>query len=228
MGNFAILVSARTFMVIQVFVQKAILLLEKKSRNSRSSNNFQLEVLENLRHGYFCNGVINLDIFLPDDEEPILKNVTPGSPGIYKSRMFEMYQGINLNQLHLKLQIGSPEIRLKNREDWKYSACSIHPRRDGIVTEIEKPIFISDAKINWHIYPGSVISWSNDNPAIAILLNNKKYSVLELDLEVAFYTNFYQVNNSNLLQLEELRRKNKFSNNFYSDAGGSIVLKNMN
>ncbi len=188
---------------------------------------FSIEVLENLKHGYSCNGVINIDIFLPANEEPILINVTPGSPGIHKSKIFEIYQGIKLNELHLQLQIDSPEIRLKDRKDWKYSACSIHPKKNGIITQIEKPMFISDAEINWYIHPGGVISQSDD-PAIAIVLNNKNYSVLELDLEVALHTDFYKINNNNLLQLNKLRKKNDtVSRKFYDNAGGSGIVQNL-
>ncbi|WP_235595852.1 hypothetical protein [Mastigocoleus testarum] len=78
-----------------------------------------------------------------------------------------------------------------------------------------------------YIHPASVISQSDD-PAIAIILSNRKYPVLELDLEVALHTDFYKTNNNNLLQLNGLRKKNNsISSKFCNNAGGSDIVQNL-
>ena len=136
--------------------------------------------------------------------------ITAGSPGTCASKMFEKYQGVQLNELHLQLQIGdSPDIRLKEKKDWEYSAYSIHPRRDGVVTAIEQPIFESDVEISWHIYVGGVLkaSQSMNDIAIAILLSNRDYSTLERDLEVANDTALYKTENIFLKKSQEVSTK---------------------
>ena len=157
---------------------------------------FSIETLQNLEHGYPCNGVLNMSLFLQEgNEEPLLMEISVGSPGTCASKMFNEYQGVNLNELHLQLQIGdSPEIRLKDSCDWKYSAYSIHPYQDGVVTEINKPIFESDVEISWHIYMGGTLqaSQSMSDIAVAILLSHHDYSTLEQDLEIVNNTTLYR------------------------------------
>ena len=156
---------------------------------------FSSDTLQSLEHGYPKNGVLNIDLFLQEgSEEPILMEVAARTPGGLVSRMFDIYQGVRLNELHLQLQIGdSPDIILKDRNEWKYSASSIHPKQDGVVTAIEKPILESDVEISWQIYLEQRLkgSQSTRDVAIAILLSNHDYSTLQGDYEVANSTNFY-------------------------------------
>ncbi|WP_298912421.1 FAD-dependent oxidoreductase [uncultured Nostoc sp.] len=156
---------------------------------------FSSDTLQSLEHGYPKNGVLNIDLFLQEgSEEPILMEVAARTPGGLVSRMFDIYQGVRLNELHLQLQIGdSPDIILKDRNEWKYSASSIHPKQDGVVTAIEKPILESDVEITWQIYLEQRLkgSQSTRDVAIAILLSNHDYSTLQGDYEVANSTNFY-------------------------------------
>ncbi|MEH2332791.1 FAD-dependent oxidoreductase [Nostoc sp.] len=156
---------------------------------------FSSDTLQSLEHGYPKNGVINIDFFLQEgSEEPILMEVAARSPGELVSRMFYIYQGVRLNELHLQLQIGdSPDIILKDKNEWKYSAYSIHPKQDGVVTAIEKPILESDVKVYWQIYLGESLkrSQSMKDVAIAILLSHHDFSTLQRDYEVANSTNFY-------------------------------------
>ncbi|MEH2122219.1 FAD-dependent oxidoreductase [Nostoc sp.] len=156
---------------------------------------FSSDTLQSLEHGYPKNGVLNIDFFLQEgSEEPILIEVAARTPGGLVSRMFDIYQGVRLNELHLQLQIGdSPDIILKDRNEWKYSASSIHPKQDGVVTAIEKPILESDVEISWQIYLEQRLkgSQSTRDVAIAILLSNHDYSTLQGDYEVANSTNFY-------------------------------------
>ncbi|MEI1375128.1 FAD-dependent oxidoreductase [Nostoc sp. UHCC 0926] len=158
---------------------------------------FSSDTLQSLEHGYPKNGVLNIDLFLQEgSEEPILMEVAARPPGGLVSRMFDIYQGVRLNELHLQLQIGdSPDIILKDRFEWKYSASSIHPKQDGIVTAIEKPILESDVEISWQIYLEQRLkgSQSTRDVAIAILLSNHDYSTLQGDYEVANSTNFYNI-----------------------------------
>ncbi|MEH2015562.1 FAD-dependent oxidoreductase [Nostoc sp.] len=156
---------------------------------------FSSDTLQSLEYGYPKNGVLNIDLFLQEgSEEPILMEVAARTPGGLVSRMFDIYQGVRLNELHLQLQIGdSPDIILKDRNEWKYSASSIHPKQDGVVTAIEKPILESDVEISWQIYLEQRLkgSQSTRDVAIAILLSNHDYSTLQGDYEVANSTNFY-------------------------------------
>ncbi|MEH2303636.1 MAG: FAD-dependent oxidoreductase [Nostoc sp.] len=156
---------------------------------------FSSDTLQSLEHGYPKNGVLNIDLFLQEgSEEPILIEVAARTPGGLVSRMFDIYQGVRLNELHLQLQIGdSPDIILKDRNEWKYSASSIHPKQDGVVTAIEKPILESDVEISWQIYLEQRLkgSQSTRDVAIAILLSNHDYSILQGDYEVANSSNFY-------------------------------------
>ncbi|MEH2141560.1 FAD-dependent oxidoreductase [Nostoc sp.] len=156
---------------------------------------FSSDTLQSLEHGYPKNGVLNIDLFLQEgSEEPILMEVAARTPGGLVSRMFDIYQGVRLNELHLQLQIGdSPDIILKDRNEWKYSASSIHPKQDGVVTAIEKPILESDVEISWQIYLEQRLkgSQSTRDVAIAILLSNHDYSTLQGDYEVANSSNFY-------------------------------------
>ncbi|MHC5778355.1 FAD-dependent oxidoreductase [Nostoc sp.] len=156
---------------------------------------FSSDTLQSLEHGYPKNGVINIDFFLQEgSEESILMEVAARSPGELVSRMFDIYQGVRLNELHLQLQIGdSPDIILKDRFKWKYSAYSIHPHQDGVVTAIEKPILESDVKVYWQIYLGEKLKGSQSmmDVAIAILLSHHDFSTLQRDYEVANSTNFY-------------------------------------
>lgn len=156
---------------------------------------FSSDTLESLEHGYSKNGVLNIDFFLQEgSEEPILMEVAARTPGGLVSRMFYIYQGVRLNELHLQLQIGdSPEIILKDRNEWKYSASSIHPKQNGVVTAIEKPILKSDVEVSWQIYLEQRLKGSQSarDVAIAILLSNHDFSTLQKDYEVANSTNFY-------------------------------------
>jgi hypothetical protein len=115
-------------------------------------------------------------------------------PGGLVSKMFYIYQGVSLNELHLQLQIGdSPDILLKDRSEWKYSASSIHPKQNGIVTAIEKPTLESDVEVSWQIYLGERLkeSQSISDVAIAVLLSHHDFLTLQEDYEVANSTNFY-------------------------------------
>ncbi|MBC6432146.1 FAD-dependent oxidoreductase [Nostoc sp. HG1] len=156
---------------------------------------FSSDTLESLEHGYSKNGVLNIDFFLQEgSEEPILMEVAARTPGGLVSRMFYIYQGVRLNELHLQLQIGdSPEIILKDRNEWKYSASSIHPKQNGVVTAIEKPILKSDVEVSWQIYLEQRLKGSQSarDVAIAILLSHHDFSTLQKDYEVANSTNFY-------------------------------------
>ncbi|MEH2447999.1 MAG: FAD-dependent oxidoreductase [Nostoc sp.] len=156
---------------------------------------FSSDTLQSLEHCYPKNGVLNIDLFLEEgSEEPILIEVAARTPGGLISRMLDIYQGVRLNELHLQLQIGdSPDIILKDRFEWKYSASSIHPKQNGVVTAIEKPILESDVEVSWQIYLEQRLkgSQSTRDVAIAILLSNHDYSTLQRDYEVANSTNFY-------------------------------------
>ncbi|MEH1905072.1 MAG: FAD-dependent oxidoreductase [Nostoc sp.] len=158
---------------------------------------FSSETLQSLEHGYPQNGVLNIDFFLQEgSEEPILMEVAARTPGELVSRMFYIYQGVRLNELHLQLQIGdSPEIILKDRNEWKYSAYSIHPKKDGVVTAIEKPILESDVEVYWQIYLGQRLKGSQSmrDVAIGIILSHHNFSTLQGDYEVANSTNFYNI-----------------------------------
>ncbi|MEO0967361.1 MAG: FAD-dependent oxidoreductase [Cyanobacteria bacterium J06639_18] len=173
----------------------SIIIREEESEFQKLKQ-FSIEVLQNLEHSYPRNGVVNINLFLPEDgEEPLIMEINLGSPGTCASKMFEKYQGIKLNELHLQLQIGdSPNIQVKDKKDWKYSAYSIHPKRDGVVTAIEQPIFESDVEISWHIYVGGAIkaSQSMSDVGIAILLSHDDYSILEKDLEIANNATLYK------------------------------------
>ncbi|MEH1848859.1 MAG: FAD-dependent oxidoreductase [Nostoc sp.] len=156
---------------------------------------FSIDTLQSLEHSYPQNGVINIDFLLQEgSEEPILMEVAACSPGELVSRMFEIYQGVCLNELHLQLQIGdSPDIILKDKNKWKYSAYSIHPKQDGVVTAIEKPILESDVKVYWQIYLEEKLNKSQSmmDVAIAIVLNHHDFSILQRDYEIVNSTNFY-------------------------------------
>ncbi|MEH2413167.1 FAD-dependent oxidoreductase [Nostoc sp.] len=156
---------------------------------------FSIDTLQSLEHSYPKNAVLNIDLFLQDgSEEPILMGVATRSPGGLVSRMFDIYQGVRLNELHLQLQIGdSPDIILKDRNEWKYSASSIHPKQDGVITAIKKPILESDMEVSWQIYLEErlKVSQSTRDVAIAILLSHHDFSTLQGDYEVANSTNFY-------------------------------------
>lgn len=156
---------------------------------------FSSDTLQSLEHGYPKNGVLNIDLFLQEgSEEPILMGVAARPPGGLVSKMFYIYQGVRLNELHLQLQIGdSPDILLKDRSEWKYSASSIHPKQNGIVTAIEKPILESDVEVSWQIYLGERLkkSQSISDVAIAVLLSHHDFLTLQEDYEVANSTNFY-------------------------------------
>lgn len=158
---------------------------------------FSSDTLQSLEHGYPKNGVLNIDFFLEEgSEEPILIEVAARTPGGLVSRMFDIYQGVRLNELHLQLQIGdTPDIILKDRNEWKYSASSIHPKQNGVVTAIEKPILESDVEISWQIYLEQRLkeSQSTRDVAIAILLSHHDFSTLQGDYEVANSTNLYNI-----------------------------------
>ncbi|MEH2423666.1 MAG: FAD-dependent oxidoreductase [Nostoc sp.] len=158
---------------------------------------FSSDTLQSLEYGYPKDGVLNIDFFLEEgSEEPILIEVAACTPGGLVSRMFDIYQGVRLNELHLQLQIGdSPDIILKDRNEWKYSASSIHPKQDGVVTAIEKPILESDVEVYWQIYLEQRLkgSQSTRDVAIAIILSNHDFSTLQGDYEVANSTNFYNI-----------------------------------
>ena len=157
---------------------------------------FSNDTLQGLEHGYPKNGVLNINLLQrKGSEELILMEVAAQPPGMLVSEMFYKYQGVCLNKLHLQLQIGdSPDILIKNRNDWKYSACSIHPKQDGAVTAIEKPILESDVEVSWQIYMGEILKLSQNTRdiAIAILLSNHNFSTLQQDYEVVNSTNFYK------------------------------------
>ena len=160
---------------------------------------FSSDTLQSLEHGFPENGVLNIDFFLQEgNEEPILMEVAARSPGGLVSKMFYTYQGVSLNELHLQLQMGdSPEIILKDKNEWKYSAYSIHPKQEGVVTAIEKPILNSDVEVFWQIYLGERLkaSQSMRDVAIAMLLSHHDFSSLQRDYEVANSISLYKTEN---------------------------------
>ncbi|OBQ03494.1 hypothetical protein [Anabaena sp. AL09] len=165
---------------------------------------FSSDTLQSLEHGYPKNGVLNIDFFLQEgSEEPILMEVAARTPGGLVSKMFYTYQGIRLNELHLQLQMGDdPEIILKNRSEWKYSAYSIHPKQEGVVTEIEKPILDSDVEVYWQIYLGETLKASESmrDVAIAMLLSHHDFSTLEQDYKLANSTSLYKTKKDSFLE----------------------------
>ena len=162
--------------------------------------------MQSLEHDYPKNGVLNIDFFLQEgSEEPILMEVAARTPGGLVSKMFYTYQGVRLNELHLQLQMGDdPEIILKNRSEWKYSAYSIHPKQEGVVTEIEKPILDSDVEVYWQIYLGETlkVSESMRDVAIAMLLSNHDFSTLEQDYKLANSLSLYKTKKDSFQELK--------------------------
>jgi biotin carboxylase len=167
---------------------------------------FSNDTLQSLEHGYPKNGVLNIDFFLQEgSEEPILMEVAARTPGGLVSKMFYTYQGVRLNELHLQLQMGDdPEIILKNRNEWKYSAYSIHPKQEGVVTEIEKPILDSDVEVYWQIYLGETLKASESmrDVAIAMLLSNHDFSTLEQDYKLANSLSLYKTKKDSFQELK--------------------------
>ncbi|MFL0704313.1 FAD-dependent oxidoreductase [Cylindrospermopsis raciborskii] len=167
---------------------------------------FSSDTLQSLEHDYPKNGVLNIDFFLQEgSEEPILMEVAARTPGGLVSKMFYTYQGVRLNELHLQLQMGDdPEIILKNRSEWKYSAYSIHPKQEGVVTEIEKPILDSDVEVYWQIYLGETlkVSESMRDVAIAMLLSNHDFSTLEQDYKLANSLSLYKTKKDSFQELK--------------------------
>ena len=157
---------------------------------------FSIKILRNLASGYPSHGVINLDIFVDNKtEKPILLSIAARTPDGLISKMFDTYQGIALDEWHLKLQMGlldKPTLKAKKHQ--KYSACCFHPKREGIVTEIEKPIFNSATEITWHICPGQKLSkvGNTSDAALEIFLSNDNWDELQRDFEVANSCHYFR------------------------------------
>ena len=150
---------------------------------------FATKILRNLASGYPSHGVINLDVFVDNKtEKPILLSLSACSPGGLTSRIVDTYQGIALDEWHLKLQMGLlDKPTFKAKKDQEYSAGCFYPKREGIVTEIEKPIFNSATEITWHICPGQKLSKAENTSDIAlnIFLSNNNWDELQRDFEAA-------------------------------------------
>lgn len=150
---------------------------------------FSTKILKILASGYPSHGVINLDIFVDNQsEKPVLLSIAARAPDGLISRMFGTYQGVALDEWHLKLQMGLlDKPTLKAKKDQKYSACCFHPKREGVVTEIEKPIFNSATEITWHICPGQKLNKAENinYVALEIFLSNDNWYELQRDFEVA-------------------------------------------
>lgn len=150
---------------------------------------FSTKILKNLASGYPSHGVINLDIFVDNKiEKPVLLSIAACAPDGLISKMFNTYQGVALDQWHLKLQIGLlDKPTLKAKKDQEYSACCFHPKREGTVTEIEKPIFNSATEITWHICPGQKLSnaGNTSDAALDIFLSNDNWDELQRDFKTA-------------------------------------------
>jgi glycine/D-amino acid oxidase-like deaminating enzyme/biotin carboxylase len=163
---------------------------------------FSSDTLQSLKYGYPQNGILNIDFFLEaGSKEPVLMEVAARTPGGLVSKMFYTYQGVRLNELHLQLQMGdSPEIILKDTNEWKYSAYSIHPKQDGTVTAIRKPILESDVEVYWQIYLGEKLqaSQSMRDVAMAMLLSSHDFSTLERDYQIANSISLYQTNKDSI------------------------------
>lgn len=150
---------------------------------------FSTKILKNLASGYPMHGVINLGIFVNNKtEEPTLLSVAARAPDGLISKIFGAYQGVALDEWHLKLQMGLlDKPRFKAKKDQKYSAYCFHPKREGTVTEIEKPIFNSATEITWHICPGQKLSKARNTSdvALGIFLSNDNWDELQRDFEAA-------------------------------------------
>lgn len=158
---------------------------------------FSLDTIKSLEGGYPKSGVLNIDFFLQEGtEEPVLMEIASLPPEGLVSKMFYSYQGVRLQEIHLQLQMGdTPKIDLKPQQEWKYSAYSIYPKQSGVVTEIEKPFFKSEMEVSWHIYLGQELQAAKSmrDVAIAMLLCNDDFSVLQADYEAAHSKSFYEV-----------------------------------
>lgn len=156
---------------------------------------FSLNVLESLPDGYPSNGVINLDFFIDNKtNEPVLLEIATRAPSGLVSKMFDAYQGVALDEWHLRLQMGlAGEPKLKAEKDQKYSAYCLHPKRAGTVTEIEKPIFNSATELTWHICPGQKLSNAKSirDAALGIFLSNDNWEALQHDFEIANSRRFF-------------------------------------
>ena len=167
---------------------------------------FSLDILESLDRGYPQAGVLNIDFFLEEGtEEPVLMEIAACPPKGVVSKMFYTYQGVRLQELHMQLQMGdAPKLGLKPQKEWRYSAYSSHPKKSGVVTEIEKPLFNSEMEVSWHIYLGQELqaATSMRDVAIAILLSNDDFSVLQADYETAHSRSFYKVQGGSTLSTQ--------------------------
>lgn len=163
-------------------------------------HDFSLKVLNNLPAGYPSKGVINIDFFIDDKaNEPVLLEIAARAPGGLVSKMFETYQGVALDEWHLRLQMGLPgKPEHKAKKNQKYSAYCLHPKQEGIVTDIEKPIFNSETEITWHICPGQTLSNAKSirDAALGIFLSNDNWEVLQQDFESANSRHYLNFNDS--------------------------------
>ncbi len=159
---------------------------------------FSLNALESLPDGYPSNGVINLDFFIDNKtNEPVLLEITARAPSGLASKMFATYQGIALDEWHLRLQMGlAGEPKLKAEKDQKYSAYCLHPKRAGTVTKIEKPIFNSDTELTWYICPGQTLSNAESirDASLGIFLSNDNWEALQHDFEEANSRDYFDSN----------------------------------
>lgn len=158
---------------------------------------FSLDTLAGLSQGYPPNGIVNIDFFIQDGTEtPVLMEIASRPPGGFVSKMFELYQGINLQELHQTLQMGdAPEVKVNASAAGKYSAYVIYPKRSGTVLDIEKPVFKSEVEVSWNIYLGQDLQASSNmrEVAIGILLSHRDLDVLRADYHAALAQDFYTV-----------------------------------
>lgn len=158
---------------------------------------FSLDTLANLNEGYPPNGVVNIDFFIQaGTEEPVLMEIAARPPGGLVSKMFDLYDGVNLQLLHQQLQMGdAPEISLKPRAERKYSAYVTYPKRAGKVLNMEKPVFESEVEMSWHVYLGQELQASTNmrEVAIGILLSHPDPAILQANYEAAQAKDFYRV-----------------------------------
>ncbi|MBA2482878.1 MAG: hypothetical protein H0V39_00320, partial [Nitrosomonas sp.] len=161
---------------------------------------FVEEILNIQLNDYPPNRMMNFDIALDNNYgEQMLLEIYTHAPNGLISKLFESYQGIALNDWQLKLQTGylqKPVIKEKIHQ--RYSALCIFPKQNGLVTEINKPIFSSSTEVFWRIHPGQRTTESDniEDYGLAVLLSNNCWEDLKKDYETACLQSYFNVTNT--------------------------------
>lgn len=133
------------------------------------------------------NAVYDLDCCLSPDGKIYFIEIAARSPGGTNPQMYaEAYQGLNIEQTHVNLQLGLPIEEL--RPTGKFCASFGIPRLEGWVTGLSMPDLAGDIRrLEWQVKMGSTYPFAKgmSETTCTYVITTDNFATLRRDFDLA-------------------------------------------